>query len=85
MFRVGGVINLKSMLCIPEDGGDVYVAGQTAPGDGITLIGYDFGAKGKAKSDSKCTAFTKLTADGNISACYVDHSVLQAQVPDRTF
>jgi len=46
IFRVGGVIELKSVLCIPSDGGDVYVAGQTAPGDGITLINYDFGAMG---------------------------------------
>ena len=46
IFRVGGVISLKSVLCIPSDGGDVYVAGQTAPGDGITLINYDFGALG---------------------------------------
>ncbi len=46
VFRVGGVIELKSRLVIPSDGGEVYVAGQTAPGDGITLINYDFGVLG---------------------------------------
>lgn len=48
VFKVGGVIPLESVLCIPEDGGDVYVAGQTAPGDGITLINYTFGALGSS-------------------------------------
>ncbi len=46
VFRVGGVIELKDTLCIPSDGGNIYVAGQTAPGDGITLINHDFGALG---------------------------------------
>lgn len=43
VFRVGGVIALQNRLTIPSDGGDVYVAGQTAPGDGITLINWPFG------------------------------------------
>lgn len=43
VFRVGGVIKLKSRLTVPNDGGDVYVAGQTAPGDGITLTQMPFG------------------------------------------
>lgn len=43
VFRVGGVIKLQSKLVIPSDGGNVYIAGQTAPQDGITLTHYAFG------------------------------------------
>jgi hypothetical protein len=46
IFRVGGVIPLATKLVIPSTGGDVYVAGQTAPGDGICVTRYAFGILG---------------------------------------
>ncbi len=46
IFKVGGTILLNSRLSIPDDGGDVYVAGQTAPGDGICVARFAFGMLG---------------------------------------
>ena len=43
MFKVGGTIQLKSRLSISK--GDVTIAGQTAPGDGITIRDYQVEVK----------------------------------------
>ena len=39
VFNVGGVIHLKQKLIINQK--NITIAGQTAPGDGITIAGYD--------------------------------------------
>ena len=39
VFKVGGTINLNSWFFLQPAQGDLYVAGQTAPGDGIQIIG----------------------------------------------
>ena len=44
VFAVGGQINLKSKLNI--SGENITIAGQTAPGDGITIAGYPVFIKG---------------------------------------
>ncbi|MFT3780594.1 MAG: hypothetical protein QM790_01175 [Nibricoccus sp.] len=44
VFRVGGVINLKSKIVIRNP--YITIAGQTAPGDGIAVHGYTLGCYG---------------------------------------
>ena len=46
VFKVGGVIELQKKLIIDSSHDNVYIAGQTAPGDGITLINYSLGMIG---------------------------------------
>jgi hypothetical protein len=82
VFRVGGNINLTDRISIPSDGGDVYVAGQTAPGEGICITRYGFGALG-AKDviirfiRDRVGDFCKKAMDGiglaSCDHCIVDH------------
>lgn len=39
VFKVGGVIELDRKIEIDNEHDEVYIAGQTAPGDGVTIIG----------------------------------------------
>jgi hypothetical protein len=82
VFRVGGTIFLKKKLVIPSDGGDVYVAGQTAPGEGICLARYPFGMLGAKDAIIRFVrtrvgdyAQTSLDGMGMASSdhCIIDH------------
>lgn len=80
VFRVGGTISLKAKLIIPADGGDVYVAGQTAPGDGICVTRYSFGMLGTHDAiirfiRTRVGDYAKMSQDGmGMAGC--DHCIL---------
>jgi hypothetical protein len=77
VFRVSGTIDLNSNLSITN--GDVTIAGQTAPGDGITLSGYPL----KVSADNVIVRFIrsrlgdeKLIEDDAMNGRYNDGVML---------
>jgi hypothetical protein len=82
VFRVGGTIVLKDKLSIPGDNGDIYIAGQTAPGDGICVVHYTFGLLGTNDAiirfiRTRLGDFAKIPQDGmgmsGSDHCIIDH------------
>lgn len=82
VFKVGGVIELDDRLYIDSEHDNVYIAGQTAPGDGITLIKNTFGALGAEDviirnirvrvGDANDTSSSGISLVGSDN-CIVDH------------
>lgn len=82
VFKVGGVIDLKEKLIIESEHDNVYVAGQTAPGDGITLLNYTFGTMGASDviirdvrvriGDKFENAMSGMSLSGS-DHCIIDH------------
>ncbi len=82
VFRVGGTIFLKGKLVIPADGGNVYVAGQTAPGEGICVARYPFGMLGAEDAvirhiRTRVGDYAQISLDGmgmaSSNHCIIDH------------
>ncbi|SDL39463.1 hypothetical protein [Kriegella aquimaris] len=68
IFKVGGIIDCNSYLEIPYKSGNVTIAGQTAPGGGITIRGAEL----RISASNVILRYVKIRPGSNVSGSNVN-------------
>lgn len=68
IFKVGGIIDCSSYLEIPYKSGNVTIAGQTAPGGGITIRGAEL----RISASNVIMRYIKIRPGSNVSGSNVN-------------
>lgn len=68
IFKVGGIIDCNSYLEIPYKSGNVTIAGQTAPGGGITIRGAEL----RISASNVILRYVKIRPGSNVSGSNIN-------------